>query len=93
MRRSRAFPDPILHSSFCIHHFFNGVSHGSCNHRKVEPFQGPVAGPGGVSLVPDPWKPRVGALERALANTMRGNLTPREPRKRVLPPRKDLTGK
>ena len=56
-------------------------------------FQGPVAGPGGVSLVPDPWKPRVGALERALANTMRGNLTPREPRKRVLPPRKDLTGK
>jgi hypothetical protein len=34
-------------------------------------FEGPVAGLDGVSRVPDPWKPRVGALERALAHAMK----------------------
>jgi PDZ domain len=49
-------------------------------------YEGPVSSPEGVSLVPDPWKPRVGALERALAHAMKGSLTPRAPRTRVLPP-------
>lgn len=49
-------------------------------------YEGPVTSPEGVSLVPDPWKPRVGALERALAHAMKGSLTPRAPRTRVLPP-------
>ena len=34
-------------------------------------YEGPAAGSDGVSLVPDPWKPRVGALERALAHAMK----------------------
>lgn len=42
-------------------------------------FEGPVESPQGVSTVPDPWKPRVGALQRALTQT------PRLPRPRVLP--------
>jgi hypothetical protein len=48
-------------------------------------YEGPVNDLNGVSLVPDPWKPRVGALERALAHAMKGNFTPRVPRTRVLP--------
>lgn len=48
-------------------------------------FEGPVVDSEGVSLVPDPWKPRVGALERALAHAMNGNLAPRAPRSRVVP--------
>ena len=46
-------------------------------------FEGPTKDPQGVSLVPDPWKPRVGALERALAHAVKGS---RPPRMRVLPP-------
>jgi hypothetical protein len=42
-------------------------------------FEGPVTDAQGVSTVPDPWKPRVGALQRALTQT------PRVPRPRVLP--------
>lgn len=42
-------------------------------------YEGPVAGPEGVSQVPDPWKPRVGALERALAHALK----PSAPRPRV----------
>lgn len=49
-------------------------------------YEGPVSSLEGVSLVPDPWKPRVGALQRALAHAMKGSLTPRSPRTRVLPP-------
>jgi hypothetical protein len=45
-------------------------------------FEGPTKDSQGVSLVPDPWKPRVGALERALAHAVKGN---RAPRARVLP--------
>lgn len=48
-------------------------------------YEGPVNSPEGVSLVPDPWKPRVGALERALAHAMKGSLAPRAPRARVTP--------
>ncbi|MCW1883337.1 PDZ domain-containing protein [Luteolibacter flavescens] len=44
-------------------------------------FQGPTKDAQGVSLVPDPWKPRVGALERALAHAVKGS---RPPRMRVL---------
>lgn len=47
-------------------------------------YEGPVQDPDGVPLVPDPWKPRVGALERALAHAMSGNLVPRAPRSRVV---------
>ncbi len=50
-------------------------------------FQGPVADARGVAQVPDPWKPRVGALERALEKTMKGQFAPRQPRPRVLPPK------
>ncbi len=50
-------------------------------------FQGPVADARGVSQVPDPWKPRVGALERALEKTMKRQFAPRQPRQRVLPPK------
>jgi hypothetical protein len=46
-------------------------------------YEGPAADPQGVSLVPDPWKPRVGALERALDHAMKGNLAPRVPRART----------
>jgi hypothetical protein len=46
-------------------------------------YEGPAADPQGVSLVPDPWKPRVGALERALDHAIKGNLAPRVPRARV----------
>ena len=46
-------------------------------------FEGPTKDPQGVSMVPDLWKPRVGALERALAHAISGN---RPPRQRVLPP-------
>jgi PDZ domain len=49
-------------------------------------YEGPVSSSEGVSLVPDPWKPRVGALERALAHAMKGSLAPRAPRTRVVPP-------
>jgi membrane-associated protease RseP (regulator of RpoE activity) len=45
-------------------------------------FEGPTKDAQGVSLVPDPWKPRVGALERALAHAVTGS---RPPRMRVLP--------
>ena len=51
-------------------------------------FEGPVYDFNGVCQVPDPWKPRVGALERALAHAMKGNPAPRSPRARVLPPAK-----
>jgi len=43
-------------------------------------FEGPVVDAQGVSKVPDVWKPRVGALERALTQT------PRVARVRFLPP-------
>lgn len=46
-------------------------------------YQGPVKNAEGVSLVPDPWKPRVSVLERSLAHTIN---SPRPPRTRVLPP-------
>jgi hypothetical protein len=46
-------------------------------------FEGPTMDSQGVSLVPDSWKSRVGALERALAHALKGN---REPRQRILPP-------
>lgn len=46
----------------------------------TEIFQGPVTDAQGVSLVPDPWKPRVGALQRALSEK------PRMPRVRTLIP-------
>jgi len=46
-------------------------------------FEGPTTDAQGVSLVPDPWKPRVGALERALAHAIRGGN--RAQRDRVLP--------
>ena len=49
-------------------------------------FEGPAKDPQGVSLVPDPWKPRVGALERALDHAIKGNLSPRAPRARVTVP-------
>ena len=45
-------------------------------------FEGPTKNAQGVSLVPDPWKSRVGALERALTHAVSGN---RPPRMRVLP--------
>jgi serine protease Do len=45
-------------------------------------YEGPVNDPDGVSLVPDPWKPRVAALERGLARPTGGNLVPRPPRLR-----------
>lgn len=48
-------------------------------------YEGPVNDSAGVSLVPDPWKPRVAALERALARPMKGGLAPRSPRARVAP--------
>jgi hypothetical protein len=41
-------------------------------------YEGPIVGLDGVSRVPDPWKPRVGALERALAHAMK----PASPRPR-----------
>lgn len=47
-------------------------------------FEGPTKDSQGVSLVPDPWKSRVGALERALAHAIKGGN--RESRDRVLPP-------
>jgi len=43
-------------------------------------FQGPVTDAQGVSLVPEPWKPRVEALQRALQDK------PRISRPRVMPP-------
>ena len=49
-------------------------------------YEGPVRDPAGVSQVPDPWKPRVGALERALAHATKGNLAPRPARTRMVPP-------
>lgn len=57
----------------------------SSDQRRVL-YEGPVSSAEGVSLVPDPWKPRVGALERALAHAMKGSLTPRAARARVVPP-------
>ena len=45
-------------------------------------YEGPVKDFNGVSLVPEPWRARVGALERGLAHSMSGN---RPPRLRVLP--------
>ena len=48
-------------------------------------YLGPVSDAQGVSMVPDPWKPRVGALERALAHAMKENPVVRSPRSRVLP--------
>jgi hypothetical protein len=45
-------------------------------------FEGPTKNAQGISLVPDPWKSRVGALERALAHAVSGS---RPPRMRVLP--------
>ncbi|WP_193213180.1 PDZ domain-containing protein [Luteolibacter marinus] len=48
-------------------------------------YQGPVYDFKGVCQVPDPWKPRVGALERALAHAMQGNFTSRPARTRVVP--------
>jgi hypothetical protein len=47
-------------------------------------YEGPVKDPDGVSLVPDPWKPRVAALERGLARPVREKLVPRPPRPRNL---------
>lgn len=47
-------------------------------------YEGPVKDADGVSRVPDPWKPRVAALERGLAHPMKGNLVPRPPRGRNL---------
>lgn len=49
-------------------------------------YEGPVKDPQGVSLVPDPWKPRVGALERALDHAIKGNPAPRAPRIRTAVP-------
>ena len=49
-------------------------------------YEGPVRDPAGVSQGPDPWKPRVGALERALAHATKGNLAPRPARTRMVPP-------
>lgn len=49
-------------------------------------YEGPVKDPQGVSLVPDPWKPRVGALERALDHAIKGNPAPRAPRARTVVP-------
>lgn len=49
-------------------------------------YEGPVRDSEGVSLVPDPWKPRVGALERAFAHATKGSLAPRPARARVVPP-------
>ena len=46
-------------------------------------FEGPVSDAQGVSQVPDPWKPRVGALQRALTQTAR------PPRLRLVPPAPD----
>ena len=46
-------------------------------------FEGPTTDSQGVSLVPDPWKPRVGALERALAHAIKVGNPP--PRQRLLP--------
>lgn len=34
-------------------------------------YEGPATAADGTPLVPDPWKPRVGALERALAHAMK----------------------
>jgi len=47
-------------------------------------FEGPTKDAQGIPLVPDPWKSRVGALERALAHAVKGGA--RAPRARVLPP-------
>ncbi len=49
-------------------------------------YEGPVRDFEGVTLVPDPWKPRVGALERALAHAMKGTFAPRPARVRSVPP-------
>ncbi|MEK7950350.1 PDZ domain-containing protein [Luteolibacter soli] len=48
-------------------------------------FEGPTKDAQGVSLVPDAWKSRVGALERALAHALKGG-NHEQPRDRVLPP-------
>jgi hypothetical protein len=45
-------------------------------------YEGPVHDPDGKSLVPDPWKPRVAALERGLARPTGENRVPRPPRLR-----------
>ena len=46
-------------------------------------FEGPTMDSQGVSVVPDPWKPRVGALERALAHAIKAGKP--APRQRLLP--------
>jgi serine protease Do len=45
-------------------------------------YEGPVKSAQGVSLVPEPWRQRVGVLERGLVQTMN---SPRPARTRVLP--------
>lgn len=46
-------------------------------------YEGPATGPDGAVLVPDPWKPRVGALERALAHAMKTTPPSRPARTRM----------
>ncbi|RYD51238.1 MAG: PDZ domain-containing protein [Verrucomicrobiaceae bacterium] len=51
-------------------------------------FEGPTTDAQGVSLIPNPWKPRVGALERALAHAIKAGNPP--PRRRLLPSSEEL---
>ncbi|WP_367872892.1 S1C family serine protease [Luteolibacter sp. Populi] len=48
-----------------------------------EIYHGPVTDEKGVALVPEPWRVRVGALERSLSHVIQGNASPRPPRQRM----------